>query len=276
MIPMDDVIRQIEESIKFIRSKTSFVPEVAVILGSGLSDVVDEIKLDASIPYSQIPNFPISTVIGHSGNLLLGTWNSKKVIVMSGRFHYYEGYSLQQVTFPIRIMKMLGAKTIFITNASGGLNPAIKVGELMVIEDHINLNSDHPLRGKNNESLGPRFPDQHRVYDLELVEKAEKIARHQNIQLHRGVYVGVTGPTFETPAEYRFLRLIGGDAVGMSTVPEVIVANHMGMRIFCITVITDEGNPAVPQKVTHEEVVKAAREAEPKMKSLLSKLLLHT
>ena len=273
---MDNVIKQIDESVKFIRSKTSFVPEVAVVLGSGLGDVLDDIDLELAIPYAEIPNFPVSTVIGHSGKLLLGIWNTKKVIVMSGRFHYYEGYSLQQVTFPIRVMKMLGAKTIFITNASGGLNPEIKVGELMIIDDHINFNSDHPLRGKNDEKLGPRFPDQHRVYDLSLIEKAQSIARDQNIPLHRGVYIGVTGPTFETPAEYRFFRLIGGDAVGMSTVPEVIVANHMGMRIFCNTVITDEGNPPIPQKVTHEEVVRAAREAEPRMKSLLNELLLHT
>ena len=194
---------------------------------------------------------------------------------MNGRFHYYEGYSMQQVTFPIRVMKQLGAQTIIITNASGGLNPEIKAGELMIVTDHINLNSDNPLRGRNSGELGPRFPDQHAVYDKALIEKASEIASEHHIKLHRGVYVGVPGPTFETPSEYRYMRLIGGDAVGMSTVPEVIVANQMGMRIFCISAIADEGNPSVPQKISHHEVVQAAREAEPHMTMILSELLLH-
>lgn len=272
---MIELLNEISKSVRFIRQKTSFGPEVAIVLGSGLGEVVSNLETETEIPYSEIPGFPVSTVKGHSGNLLIGMWNGKKVVAMSGRFHYYEGYSLQQVTFPIRVMKMLGAHTIFITNASGGLNPAIKVGELMVINDHIYLNGDHPLRGRNEEELGPRFPDQHAVYDKKLIEKALDVAEQHKIQLHQGVYVGVTGPTFETPAEYRYLRLIGGDAVGMSTVPEAMVANHMGMRIFCVSVITDEGNPLVPQKISHDDVVRAAREAGPKMMLLLSEMLQH-
>jgi len=270
---MSELLDQINQSIKFIRSKTSIAPEAAIVLGSGLGEVVNDLKTETAISYSEIPNFPVSTVAGHTGKLLFGIWNEKKVVVMSGRFHYYEGYTLQQVTFPLRVMKQLGAQTIFITNASGGLNPEMKVGELMIVTDHINLNSDHPLRGKNEEQFGPRFPDQHEVYDRQLIEKAEEIASNNKIVVRRGVYVGVTGPTFETPAEYRYLRIIGGDAVGMSTVPEVIVANHMGMRIFCVAVITDEGNSPVPQKVSHDDVVKAAHETGPKMMLLLSELL---
>jgi purine-nucleoside phosphorylase len=270
---MSEIAELIAESVRFIRSRTAFEPEVAVVLGSGLGEVVSSLQVEAELPYEEIPGFPVSTVKGHSGKLMLGFWHERRVVIMSGRFHYYEGYTLQQVTFPIRVMKFLGAHTIFITNASGGLNPAIKVGELMVINDHIYLNSDHPLRGSNDDSLGPRFPDQHAVYDRELIEDALEIAAHHKIQLHQGVYVGVTGPTFETPAEYRYMRLIGGDAVGMSTVPEVMVANHMGMRIFCASVITDEGNPIVPQRISHDEVVRAAREAAPRLMLLLSEML---
>jgi purine-nucleoside phosphorylase len=270
-----ELIQQIDDAIKFLRSRTALVPQVAVVLGSGLSGLTDEVEIEASIGYDQIPHFPVSTVEGHRGHLVFGRWNGKNVVMMAGRFHYYEGYSLQQVTFPVRVMKFLGAQSIVITNASGGLNPDFRVGDLVLITDHINLNSDHPLRGKNHEQLGPRFPDQHHIYDRELIERAEKIAKERKFGLRRGVYVGVTGPTFETPAEYRFLRLIGGDAVGMSTVPEVIVANHMGMRILCLTVITDEGNPEVPQKVTHEEVVKAANEAKPRMQQILREMMAH-
>ena len=240
---------------------------------SAAASPVSELRIEDEIDYAAIPHFPTSTVVGHSGKLLLGEWNGKKVVVMSGRFHYYEGYSLQEVTFPIRVMKKLGAKTIFITNASVGLNPNLHVGDLMVITDHINLNAENPLRGQNFEELGPRFPDQHAVYDQELIKQAHNIAARHKIDLHYGVYVGVTGPTFETPAEYRFLRTIGGDAVGMSTVAEVIVANHSGMKIFCVAVITDEGNPPVPQKISHEEVVQAARGAAPKMTLILGEML---
>lgn len=273
---MSELLTRLQQSADFIRSKTSLVPEIAIVLGSGLSEVVKEIEIDVAIDYNNIPDFPVSTVEGHSGKLLMGIWNGKRVVVMSGRFHYYEGYSMQQVTFPIRVMKQLGAQTIFITNASGGLNPQFKVGELMAVTDHINLNSDNPLRGKNDDELGPRFPDQHAAYDKELIEKANEIAARHQIKLHRGVYVGVPGPTFETPSEYKYMHRIGGDAVGMSTVPEVIVANHTGMRIFCISVICDEGNPTVPKQISHQEVIEAARKAEPKITIILRELLSYT
>ncbi|HYV92961.1 MAG TPA: purine-nucleoside phosphorylase [Chitinophagales bacterium] len=272
---MNELLKQLNGATDFIRNQTSLIPEVAVVIGSGLTDLVKEVRLDAEIDYAAIPDFPQSTVEGHSGKLLLGVWNKKRVVVMSGRIHYYEGYTMQQVTFPIRVMKQLGANTILITNASGGLNPEIKAGDLMAVTDHINLISENPLRGKNNDELGPRFPDQHAIYDNTLIQKAGEIAERNQIKLHRGVYVGVPGPTFETPAEYKYMRLIGGDVVGMSTVPEVIVANHSGMRIFCLSVICDEGNPAIPVKISHEDVVRAAKDAEPRMELILKELLAH-
>lgn len=270
---MVNMVQKLEEAVAFIKRRSQMVPEVGIVLGSGLGSIVSEIKVQEVIEYKDIPHFPVSTVHGHSGRLCLGEWNGKKVVVMQGRFHFYEGYSLQQVTFPIRVIKLLGAEKLFVTNASGGLNPAIRIGELMIVTDHINLNSDNPLRGENIESLGPRFPDQHAMYDSKLIEHALFIASNHDITCHTGVYVGVTGPNFESPAEYKYMRIIGGDAVGMSTVPEVIVANHMGMGIFCISVICDEGNPPVPVSVTHQEVVDAAREAEPRMATILRELL---
>lgn len=273
--PMENLKERINETIQFIRSKTNFVPEIAIILGSGLGNLTSILKEECIIPYTDIPNFPQSTVKGHGGKLVIGTLHGKRIIAMQGRFHYYEGYSMQQVTFPVRVMKFLGAHTIIISNASGGLNPSYKVGDLMILRDHINLVSDHPLRGKNDESIGPRFPDQHQLYNKELIQKALQIAAKHHITCHSGVYVGVTGPTFETPAEYKFMHIIGGDAVGMSTVPEVMVANHMGMRIFAISVISDEGNPPVPVQVSHDEVVKAAMAAEPKMTTIINELIEH-
>ncbi|MCS6916828.1 MAG: purine-nucleoside phosphorylase [Chitinophagales bacterium] len=270
---IEQLRRQLSESVAYIRGRCTVRPQVAIVLGSGLGEAVAGLQAEASISYADIPHFPVSTVEGHAGRLLLGTWAGKQVAVLSGRFHYYEGYSMQQVVYPIRVVRRLGAELILITNASGGLNPDIHTGELMVVCDHINLVSDHPLRGPNDEELGPRFPDQHAVYDRALMEAALAVAKQQGIRLHQGVYVGVPGPTFETPAEYRFLRLIGGDAVGMSTVPEVIAAHHMGMRILCISVITDEGTTAVPQRVTHEEVVKAAQQAAPLMMKLMEGVL---
>lgn len=270
---MENLKDKIDETVKFIQSKTDFKPEVAIILGSGLGNLVNHIKAECIIPYTEIPNFPQSTVKGHGGNLVLGTLNGKCIVAMQGRFHYYEGYSMVQVTFPVRVMKFLGADTIFISNASGGLNPKYKVGDLMILRDHINLVSDHPLRGRNDESIGPRFPDQHKLYNKDLIQQAMNIAQKQSITCHSGIYVGVTGPTFETPAEYKFMHIIGGDAVGMSTVPEVMVANHMGMRIFAISVISDEGNPPEPVQVSHDEVVRAAMAAEPKMTNIIRELL---
>ncbi|MEP7128165.1 MAG: purine-nucleoside phosphorylase [Chitinophagales bacterium] len=272
---MDDLLKKLDEAVAFIKDRTNLVPQIGMVLGSGLGSIVSEMKLQEVIEYKDIPHFPVSTVPGHSGKFCLGVWNGKNVAVMQGRFHFYEGYSLRQVTFPIRVMKLLGAESILITNASGGLNPDIKIGELMIVTDHINLNSDNPLRGENIETLGPRFPDQHAMYDKRYIEKALFIAQKHKITCHQGVYVGVTGPNFESPAEYRYMRIIGGDAVGMSTVPEVIVANHMGMKIFCISVICDEGNPEVPVSVTHQEVVNAAREAEPRMTIILKELVGH-
>jgi purine-nucleoside phosphorylase len=270
---MIDLQNKMIEAAEFIRGKAAVFPQVAIVLGSGLSEVVKEIKANASIDYSIIPHFPVSTVEGHSGKLMGGEWDGKQIWIMSGRFHYYEGYTMQQVTFPIRVLKHLGVQTIFITNASGGLNPEIKTGELMVVTDHINLNPDNPLRGKNDIQQGPRFPDQHAVYDKDLIQKAGNIAYKHQIKLHQGIYVGVPGPAFETPAEYRYMRMLGGDAVGMSTVPEVMVANYLGMRIFCLSIICDEGNQLTPAKVSHDEVVKAAKSAEPRMGMILKELL---
>ncbi len=270
---MENLLEKIEEASKFILAKSNFIPEVCIILGSGLAELVNQLKVHATIDYKDIPHFPVSTVIGHPGKLIFGELSRKKVAVMQGRFHFYEGYTMQEVAFPTRVMKACGAQTLIVTNAAGGLNPAIKVGELMVINDHINLQPMNPLLGKNHESLGPRFPDQHSVYDKALIEKAKSIAIKNNIVCHEGVYVGVPGPTFETPAEYKYMRLIGGDAVGMSTVPEVIVGNHGGMKIFGISVITDEGNPVTPQKISHQEVVAAAKEAEPRMSFIIRELV---
>ena len=267
------MLNELEESVAYLKSKTSLNPVVGIVLGSGLGDIVKALETEFEIPYSAIPHFPVSTVKGHPGKLLFGKLNGQPTVIMQGRFHYYEGYSMQEVTFPIRVMKMLGVETIFITNASGGLNPKINIGELCVITDHINLQPEHPLRGKNEDKLGPRFPDQHAVYDRKLIYEAMTIAKSNNIICHKGVYVGVSGPTFETPAEYKFMHLLGGDCVGMSTVPEVIVANHMSMRIFCISVICDVGNPETPQSVSHDEVVSAAVNAEPKMSLIIKSLI---
>jgi purine-nucleoside phosphorylase len=223
--------------------------------------------------YSNIPDFPISTLEFHSGKLIFGTLAGKKVVAMQGRLHYYEGYTMQQITFPVRVMKMLGIKTLFVSNASGSLNPDFKKGDLMVIEDHINLQHLNPLIGRNEEALGPRFPDMSQPYKKTLINKALEIAAANNITCHKGVYVAVTGPNLETRAEYRYLRIIGGDAVGMSTAPEVIVANHMGVPVFAISVLTDEGFSEVLQPVSLEEILAVAHEAEPKMTLILKQLI---
>lgn len=269
----NDLKKRIENTINFIKSKTDIIPEAGIILGSGLGNLTSQMDVKFSFNYEDIPDFPVATVLGHGGKLSIGYMNGKAVALMQGRFHYYEGYSMKEVTFPVRVLKFLGVKTLFITNASGGLNPKIKVGELMIVNDHINLQPEHPLRGKNDESMGPRFPDQHAAYDKELISQALQIAEKNKIKCHTGVYVGVQGPTFETPAEYRYMHIIGGDAVGMSTVPEVIVARHMGMIVFAISVICDEGNPEVAVKVTHDDVIKAAAEAEPRMALIIRELI---
>lgn len=266
-------LSKLNETVNYIQSKTNCKPVAGVILGSGLGGLVNELEIAHSLAYEDIPNFPVSTVKGHGGKLLFGMLNGKEVVMLSGRFHYYEGYTMQEVTFPVRVMKMLGAELLMVSNAAGGMNSAFKVGDLMIINDHINLFPEHPLRGRNDENIGPRFPDMTEPYALELINKAKEIARRNHILVHEGVYIGLQGPTFETKAEYRFLHTIGGDTVGMSTVPEVIVAIHMGMKAFGMSVITDLGIREEMNVITHEEVLEAANAAAPKMALIFKELL---
>jgi len=247
-------------------------PTTAIILGTGLGQLASEITEKNEIAYSDIPNFPVSTVEGHSGKLIFGKLGGVDILAMQGRFHYYEGYSMKEVTFPVRVMYELGIKTLFVSNAAGGMNPAFKIGDLMIITDHINMFPEHPLRGKNFPT-GPRFPDMHETYDLALIKQAAAIAKEKKIRLTYGVYVGVQGPTFETPAEYKMYRMIGGDAVGMSTVPEVIVAHHCGIRTFGVSVITDLGGFDAPVEVSHEEVQEAANKAQPFMTEIMREMI---
>jgi purine-nucleoside phosphorylase len=268
-----DLKAKITESVEFINQKSNIKPKIAIILGTGLGRLVEDIKEKEIIPYSDIPNFPISTVQGHGGNLVLGKLENKEVVAMQGRFHYYEGYNLKEVTFPVRVMKKLGADVIIISNAAGGMNRFFKRGDLMLITDHINLFGDNPLIGPNDEELGLRFPDMSEAYDRKLVELTLKVALEEKIKLHQGIYVGLTGPTLETPAEYRFLIKIGAGAVGMSTVPEVIVANHMRMKVLGISCITDLAINGVIVKTSLEEILKAASNAEPIMTKLIKKVI---
>jgi len=264
---------RIQETAAYIKSRTSATPLVGIILGSGLGDLTDMTEKELEIPYSEIPHFPVSTVIGHSGKMVFGKIGGKSVVLMSGRFHYYEGYDMQMVTFPVRVMKAMGVETLVVSNAAGGMNKTFTIGDLMIITDHINLFPEHPLRGPNDERLGTRFPDMSHTYDEALRNKAKEIAASRGIELKEGVYTGLQGPTFETPAEYRWLHIIGGDAVGMSTVPEVIVARHGGMRVFAMSVITDIGISDVPVTITHEEVLEAAQAAAPKMAAIVADLI---
>jgi len=270
---VEDLKAKITESVEFINQKSNIKPKIAIILGTGLGRLAEDIQEKEIIPYSDIPNFPISTVQGHGGNLVLGKLENKEVVAMQGRFHYYEGYNLKEVTFPVRVMKKLGAEVIIISNAAGGMNRFFKRGDLMLITDHINLFGDNPLIGPNDEELGLRFPDMSEAYDRKLVELTLKVALKEKIKLHQGIYVGLTGPTLETPAEYRFLIKIGADAVGMSTVPEVIVANHMGMKVLGISCITDLAINGVVVKTGLEEILKAASDAEPIMTKLVKKVI---
>ena len=266
--------QSIQETVQYIKQRTSnFEPEIGIVLGTGLGGLVTEIEVAFSLMYSNIPNFPISTLEFHSGKLIFGTLNGKKVVAMQGRLHYYEGYSMQQITFPIRVMKALGIQWLFVSNAAGSLNPAFKKGDLMVISDHINLQPESPLRGRNDADMGPRFPDMSAPYNKDLIGKALEIAKANDITCHQGVYVSVTGPNLETKAEYKYLRIIGGDAVGMSTVPEVIVANHMSVPVFAISVLTDEGFPEDLQPTSLEDIIETAKQAEPKMTHILSQLI---
>jgi purine-nucleoside phosphorylase len=267
------MLKRIKETIDYLEKDGSFKPEVGIILGTGLGGLVDEIKIQQTIPYQTIPNFPVSTVDGHRGQLIFGTMNGKRIVAMQGRFHYYEGYTMQELTFPVRVMKYLGIQTLLLSNASGGVNPNFEVGDIMVITDHINLMKDNPLIGRNEEEIGTRFPDMGHAYDPELIDKTLKIASQHGIKLQRGVYAAVSGPTFETPAEYKYIHTIGADAVGMSTVPEVIAARHMGLKCFAVSVISDLGVQGKIVEITHQEVIQAASAVEPKMTKIIKELL---
>jgi len=264
---------KIEETKEFIQARTNIKPQIGIILGTGLGALVEKIEGKEVISYRDVPNFAVSTAPGQEGNLILGRLGGKEVMAMQGRFHLYEGYSLEVITFPVRVMRAMGAAFLIESNAAGGINPNFRAGDLMVITDHINLTGHNPLIGPNDERLGPRFPDMSEPYDNELIELAERIALEERIKLHKGVYAGVTGPNFETRAEYRFLNRIGADAVGMSTVPEVIVAKHSSLRVLGISCITDECVPDRLEPVDSDKVISVAREAEPRMTKLVKRII---
>ncbi|MEO9964728.1 MAG: purine-nucleoside phosphorylase [Reichenbachiella sp.] len=268
-----DYLLRIKEATDYIKQKVSFEPEYGIILGTGLGALVEDVKVEDSIHYEDIPHFPVSTVESHSGTLIFGYLGDKKVVVMKGRFHFYEGYSMKEVTFPVRVMKLLGIKKLIISNASGALNPGYQKSELMILNDHINLQTDNPLVGKNLDEMGVRFPDMSEPYDQKMIEAAVKIGAEENIPLHQGVYVGVNGPNLETRAEYNMLRVIGADAVGMSTVPENIVARQMDIPVFAVSVLTDLCYPGHIKKISVEEVIEAAMKAEPYLTMLIKKVI---
>lgn len=264
--------KRIQETADWLKAKMPSRPTTAIILGTGLGRLAEEIEVTLSINYKNIPNFPVSTVEGHSGRLIFGKLGSKDILAMQGRFHFYEGYSMKEVTFPIRVMYELGIKTLFVSNASGGTNASFEIGDLMIITDHINLFPEHPLHGPNFPT-GPRFPDMHEAYDKALIRMADAIAAEKGIKVQHGVYLGTQGPTFETPAEYRMFRILGADAVGMSTVPEVIVAHHCGIRVFGVSIITDLGVEGKIVEVSHEEVQKAADAVQPLMADIMREMI---
>jgi purine-nucleoside phosphorylase len=265
---------KVQETVSFIQGKINFIPEYGVILGSGLGGFTDDIDVKFTLPYEEIPNFPVSTVEGHKGALVFGTIGTKKVVAMQGRFHFYEGYSMKEVTFPVRVMKYLGVEKLIVSNASGGVNPNYKVGSIVIIKDHINFMPEHPLRGKNDERFGPRFVNMSEPYSVEMIAKAKEIAQELNIEVHDGVYLGLQGPTFETLSEYRMVKIVGADCVGMSTVPEVIVARHMELETFGVSIITDMGDEKSILSVSHEEVLEAAKKAEPILRNLVKELII--
>lgn len=269
------MLEKIQETAAFLKNQMHTCPETAIILGTGLGSLANEIADKYEISYQDIPHFPLSTVEGHSGKLIFGKLGNKDIMAMQGRFHFYEGYSMKEVTFPIRVMKELGIKTLFVSNAAGGMNPTFEIGDLMIITDHINFFPEHPLRGRNIP-YGPRFPDMSEAYNKELIQIADKIATEKGIKLQHGIYIGTQGPTFETPAEYKMFHILGADAVGMSTVPEVIVANHCGIKVFGVSVITDLGVEGKIVEVSHEEVQKAADEAQPRMTTIMRELINRT
>lgn len=264
--------KRILQTAEWLKARMSTKPETAIILGSGLGELTQEIEKELEIPYSEIPNFPVSTVEGHAGCMIFGKLGGKDILAMDGRFHYYEGYDMKEVTFPIRVMYELGIKTLFVSNAAGGTNPGFRIGDLMIITDQINFMPENPLRGANIPQ-GPRFPDMGHAYDPDLILLANDIAREKNIKVHHGVYLATQGPTYETPSEYRMFSHWGADAVGMSTVPEVIVARHCGIRCFGISIITDLGGHAQVMKVTHEDVQKAAAQAQPRMAAIMREMI---
>lgn len=265
---------QVQETVSYIKAKTNFTPEYGVILGSGLGSFTDDIKIEFTLPYTEIPNFPVSTVQGHKGALVFGTIGAKKVVAMQGRFHFYEGYSMKEVTFPVRVMKFLGVGKLIVSNASGGVNPNYNVGDIVLIKDHVNMMPEHPLRGKNDERFGPRFVNMSEPYSKNMIAKAKELAQKLNIEVKDGIYLGLQGPTFETLAEYKMVKNIGADCVGMSTVPEVIVARHMEMETFGLSVITDMGDEDSIETISHDEVLQAAKSAEPKVRILIKELIL--
>ncbi len=267
------MLAKIKETADFIKNIILDVPDFAIILGSGLGALKDEVTPIHVLEYHEIPNFPQTTVVGHGGKLIYGTLQGKKVLMMSGRFHYYEGHDIQTVTFPIRVFHLLGIKNLIVSNAAGGVNPAFHVADVMIINDHINMMPEHPLRGKNIDELGPRFVDMSEPYNKRMIETAAAVAKDLGITAHQGCYVALQGPTFETPAEYGMIRAIGGDAVGMSTVPEVIVARHQGMDCFGISIITDVGGPEIAYTVSHDEVLQAANKAMPNVIKIVCGLI---
>jgi purine-nucleoside phosphorylase len=267
------MLNKVQETVNYIKSQTHFTPEYGVILGSGLGGFTEDIQIEHTLPYTDIPNFPVSTVQGHKGALVFGTIGSKKVVAMQGRFHFYEGYDMKEVTFPVRVMKYLGVEKLIVSNASGGVNDKYKVGSIVIIKDHINMMPEHPLHGKNEEQFGPRFVNMSEPYSRKMIVKAKEIAGSLGIIVHEGIYMGLQGPTFETLAEYKMVKILGADCVGMSTVPEVIVARHMEMETFGISVITDMGNEDNIETVSHAEVLEAAKKAEPSVRKLIQELI---
>ena len=270
---MNDLKEKISQAVSFIKSKTSLKPDIGVILGTGLGSLTEMIKPEVVISYKDIPFFPISTVESHAGKLIFGQLKDKKIVAMQGRFHYYEGYDMQQITFPVRVMKSLGANILVVSNACGGLNPLFKAGDLLAITDHINLVGNNPLIGPNDETLGPRFPDMYNCYDKGLIGLAEETALELKIKLQKGVYVGVSGPNLETAAEYRFLKLIGADVVGMSTVPEVIAARHQNMKVLGLSIITDMGLPDCLEATSLDKIIATANKSEPILRNLMSQII---
>jgi purine-nucleoside phosphorylase len=266
------MLEKIIETTEFLKTKGIINPEAGIVLGTGLGELTAKIEKRIEIDYKDIPNFPVSTVEGHAGKFIYGEFGGKKIVAMKGRFHYYEGYGAEQVALPIRVLKYLGIRCLFLSNAAGGLNPAFRIGDIMVITDHINL-LPNPLIGQNDERIGARFPDMSVAYDRNLVNKALLIAEKNNIRIHKGVYLSTTGPTFETPAEYKYFRIIGADAVGMSTTPEVIIARHMNLPCFAVSVITDLGVEGKIEYTTHESVQNEAAKTESRMTTIMTEMI---